>query len=110
VEGIQSAQDAKEKAMKCEAIHCPNTDTVRFAIYPDGLDGPRIIARIRDRTLQERFGAHDNEASLIQACQAYFDQIEAKALEHYVAAPTLPVVLALADFSGPCALADAFCS
>lgn len=85
--------------MKCEAIHCPDTDTVRFAIYPDGFDGPRIIARIRAGALHARFGAHGDEASLLDACQTYFDLIEAKALEHYVAEPTLPVVLALTDFS-----------
>lgn len=88
--------------MKCEAIHCPDTDTVRFAIYPDGFDGPRIIARIRAGALHERFGANGDEASLIDTCQAHFDLIEAKALEHYVAEPMLPVVLALTDFSVSC--------
>ena len=37
--------------MFSEAIHCRDTQTVRFAIYPDGIDGPRIIARISDDAL-----------------------------------------------------------
>jgi len=32
--------------MTCEAIFCFDTATVRFAIYPDGFEGPRIVAQI----------------------------------------------------------------
>jgi len=84
--------------MNCEAIHCPDSATVRFAIYPDGFDGPRIIARISENTLHQRFGADDDEASLIGACEAHFGLIEAKALARYAAMPEVAVLLEPADF------------
>lgn len=84
--------------MNCEAIHCPDSATVRFAIYPDGFDGPRIIARISEITLHQSFGADIDEASLVGACQAHFGLIEAKALEHYAATPEVPVLLEPVDF------------
>ena len=95
--------------MNCEAIHCPDTGTVRFAIYPDGFDGPRIIAHISERTLHQRFGADPDEASLLGACQAHFGLIEAKALANYAATPEIPVLLAPADFGAVDALAEALC-
>ncbi|MGJ7506834.1 hypothetical protein ACSFBL_05245 [Variovorax sp. GT1P44] len=84
--------------MICEAIHCPDTATVRFAIYPDGFDGPRIMARIADDALDEVFGAGNDETGLLDACEANFQAIESKALERYRASPYLPVTLAAADF------------
>ena len=84
--------------MNCEAIHCPDSGTVRFAIYPDGFDGPRIIARISEHTLHQSFGADADERSLIGACQAHFGIIEATALAHYAATPQVPVLLAPDDF------------
>lgn len=32
--------------MACEAIYLHQTATVKFAVYPDGFDGPRIAAEI----------------------------------------------------------------
>jgi hypothetical protein len=84
--------------MNCEAIHCPESGSVRFAIYPDGFDGPRIIARISERALRQRFGADTDEASLLGACQAHFGLIEAKALASYAARPQVPVLLVPGDF------------
>jgi len=84
--------------MFSEAIHCRDTDTVRFAIYPDGFDGPRIIARICDDALHEIFGAPLDDVSLATACQMHFDRIEAKALERYHAAPQTAVLLRIVDF------------
>ena len=84
--------------MQCEAIHCPDTETVRFAIYPDGFDGPRIIAHVSDNALQELFGAGADEESLVETCDAHFDVIEAKALARHRAAPVMPVTLETADF------------
>lgn len=84
--------------MLCEAIHCADTKTVRFAIYPDGFDGPRIMARIADDALHEVFGARNDETSLLDACEAHFKLIEAKALERHRASPSVPVTLAVMDF------------
>jgi hypothetical protein len=93
--------------MNCEAIHCPDTDSVRFAIYPDGFDGPRIMARISGSALRRHFGAAQAEASLIAACQQNFGLIEAKALGRYAATPQIPVMLTPADFVAVKALAEA---
>ncbi|SCK58950.1 hypothetical protein VAR608DRAFT_6335 [Variovorax sp. HW608] len=84
--------------MFSEAIHCRDTQTVRFAIYPDGFDGPRIIARISDDALHRIFGARRDDANLAAACQAHFDRIEAKALERHHAAPLSAVWLRAVDF------------
>ncbi len=90
--------------MFSEAIHCSDTESVRYAIYPDGFDGPRIIARISDDALHDVFGARRDDASLVAACQAHFDRIEGIALERYHAAPMIPVVLEAVDFSAEAAL------
>ncbi|MBT2322401.1 hypothetical protein J7E62_08600 [Variovorax paradoxus] len=87
--------------MNCEAIHCTETRTVRFAIYPDGLDGPRIIAHISEAALRDLSPTLDGD--LTQTCESYFRCIEAMALERYRAAPSTPIVLSAADVSS-CAL------
>ena len=96
--------------MNCEAIHCLDTETVRFAIYPDGFDGPRIMARIADDALHDLFGASNDEISLLATCESRFDVIEAKAVEHYRASPCIPVTLTANDFEASLPLAEAFCS
>ncbi|OUM00456.1 hypothetical protein [Variovorax sp. JS1663] len=90
--------------MYCEAIHCADTRTIRFAIYPDGLDGPRITAHISEAALRglEDAPLHD-DADLAEACEAHFDCIEAKALERYREAPSRPILLEAEDLSA-CAL------
>ena len=87
--------------MYCEAIHCADTRTVRFAIYPDGLDGPRIMAHISEDALR---GLGDSlEEDLTQTCEANFDCIEAVALGRYREAPSNPILLGPEDVSA-CAL------
>jgi hypothetical protein len=83
--------------MNCEAIHCDDTKTVRFAIYPDGLDGPRIMAHVSEAALRDLCDNADPDPDLTLTCEAYFDCIEAKALERYRAAPSMPIVLGPAD-------------
>ncbi|MDM0074056.1 hypothetical protein QTH90_06665 [Variovorax sp. J2P1-59] len=96
--------------MNCEAIHCLDTETVRFAIYPDGFDGPRIMARIADDALHNLFGARDDETSLLDACEAHFDVIEAKAVERYRASPATPVTLTAIDLEASAPLSEASCA
>jgi len=83
--------------MNCEAIHCPDTKTIRFAIYPDGLDGPRIMAHVSEAALRGLCAGPDPPPDLTATCEAYFACIEAKALEHYRAEPSLPILLGPAD-------------
>ena len=85
--------------MNCEAIHCADTKTIRFAIYPDGLDGPRIMAHVSEAALRDLCDNTDPDPDLTLTCEAYFDCIEAKALERYRAAPSVPILLGPADLS-----------
>ncbi|HEY4080410.1 MAG TPA: hypothetical protein VGM81_06925 [Burkholderiaceae bacterium] len=96
--------------MTCEAIHCFDTATVRFAIYPDGFDGPRILAEIEEDALRDLFGARGGGNTLVEACKLHFSLIEARAIERYRAVPSRPVMLAIADFAAPGALAEAACA
>ena len=83
--------------MKCEAIHCADTKTIRFAIYPDGLDGPRIVAHVSEAALLGLCASPDPNPDLTITCEAYFACIAAKALERYRAKPYMPILLGPAD-------------
>ncbi len=87
--------------MNCEAIHCFDVATVRFAIYPDGPDGPRILAEISEDALRDLFGARGGGDSFVRACQAHFDLIEAQALARHRTAPLQAVKLSTSDFAFP---------
>ncbi|MBU1357969.1 MAG: hypothetical protein KKC79_05955 [Gammaproteobacteria bacterium] len=85
--------------MNREAIYCFDTATVRFALYPSGPTGPRIIGQITEDALRDLFGARGGGDSLVAACRSNFDAIEAKALERYRAAPSSMVTLTTKDFA-----------
>jgi len=92
--------------MNCEAIHCFDVATVRFAIYPDGFDGPRILAEISEDALRDLFGARGGGDSLVRACQAHFGLIEARALARHRSAPSKAVQLNISDFALPAVVAE----
>lgn len=85
--------------MKCEAIHCFDRATVRFAIYPEGLDGPRILVEISEDALRDIFGARGGPESLLAACQANFEVIETVAVDRHHLRPGAGICLEIADFS-----------
>jgi hypothetical protein len=87
--------------MNCEAVHCRETATVRFALYPEGFDGPRILARISDEALRHHWGAGSSDADLLLTCQAHFPTIEKKALQRLRSGTDSLVLLTLADFETP---------
>jgi len=91
--------------MRCEAIHCFDKGTVRFAIYPEGMDGPRILAEISEDALRDLFGARGAGESLVQACELHFGAIEPRALQCYHDHPRQPVMLQSEDFAMPVATA-----
>ena len=84
--------------INCEAIHCFDTASVRFAIYPDGFDGPRILADITEDALRDIYGARGAGDSLVAACQSNFGAIEAMALERHRQSPFRAIVLRTSDF------------
>ena len=85
--------------MTCEAVHCFDKASVRFALYPDGHDGPRLLAEISEDALRDVFGARGNGDSLVAACKAHFDVIEACALARFRQQPQGGLDLVTDDFS-----------
>jgi hypothetical protein len=69
--------------MICEATYCFDTAAVRFAIYPDGWDGPRVLAEISEHALRDLFGARGGAQSLLVACEEHSALIEAEAVHAY---------------------------
>ncbi|MET3182055.1 hypothetical protein ABL840_24290 [Variovorax sp. NFACC27] len=81
-----------------EGIYCFDTASVRFAIYPDGPDGARILAQISENTLHDEFGVREMGEQLTAACRKHFDAILPAAIARYRADPHQPVTLTHADF------------
>ncbi len=84
--------------MPSEAIFSRTTGSVHFAIYPDGFDGARIIARIDEEALHDHFQARSGEFELVQAYANNAPSIDAKAEACYRANPAQPVLLRRDDF------------
>ncbi len=90
--------------MDFEGIYCFDTASVRFAFYPDGDDGARILGLISEQTLRDICGARDGSAeSLMATCRGHFSLIRDKAIELYLADPSRAVVLTTVDFALPVA-------
>lgn len=92
--------------MSCEAIFCFDTATVRFAIYPDGFDDPRILAQITESALRDHFGARGGGESLVGAYDRHSPEIDEKALRCYRREPGSFIVLQTADFDLEARLAE----
>ena len=88
-----------EITMACEAIFIPAAASVQFAIYPDGYDGARIIARIDEEALHARFHAPEGgESDLVQAYAQNAESIDAMATARYRENPTVAICLHSNDF------------
>lgn len=85
--------------MDFEGIYCFDTATVRFAIYPDGPEGARIIAQISEETLHDVFGTRDLGDRLLETCKTHFDAIGGAAKRRYRANPDQAIMLTVRDFS-----------
>lgn len=81
-----------------EAIYCFDTATVRFAIYPEGPGGDRIVAEIAEDPLRDLFGASGGGDTLVAAYKAHAATIDARALDRYREASHRPVLLETRDF------------
>jgi hypothetical protein len=95
----EASSKDQETAMDFEGIYCFDTATVRFAIYPDGHDGARIIAQISEETLHDVFDTRNLGDRLLDTCRANCEAISAAALRRYLANPLAPIVLTIEDFS-----------
>jgi hypothetical protein len=91
--------------MASEAIFLPAAGSVQFAIYPDGYDGARIIARIDIEALHTLFHATPGQEDLVRAYALNADSIDALATARYRANPNAAICLRSADFGGRAARA-----
>ncbi|MBJ2154354.1 hypothetical protein [Variovorax sp. IB41] len=86
--------------MDFEGIYCFDTASVRFAVYPDGPKGARVVAQISEDTLHDGFGTREVGHRLLDVCRNHFHAIEPAVIARYRANPRQPVVtLTLADFA-----------
>jgi len=85
--------------MKFEGIYCFDSASVRFAFYPDGPEGPRVIVQISEETLHDEFGVREIGDRLLDACREHYQAIEPAAVALYRAAPRHCITLTLDDFA-----------
>ncbi|WP_295984069.1 hypothetical protein [uncultured Variovorax sp.] len=81
-----------------EGIYCFDTASVRFAFYPDGPEGPRVLAQISEETLHDEFGVREMGERLLGACRDHFHAIEPAAVARYRATPDRAITLTFRDF------------
>ena len=84
--------------MPSEAIFHSPTSSVQFAIYPDGFDGARIIARIDEEALHARFHAPEGDSALVRTYADNADSIDATATARYRENPAVAICLRSHDF------------
>ncbi|MFC5605244.1 hypothetical protein [Variovorax soli] len=83
--------------MKCEAIHCYDRGTVRFAVYPDGMDGPRVLAEVSEDALRDVLGASGGPESLLLACELNFPVLEEHVVRRFKEDPRRAIYLETRD-------------
>ncbi|MDM0112495.1 hypothetical protein QTI66_10060 [Variovorax sp. J22R133] len=81
-----------------DAIYCFDTATVRFAVYPQGPGGTRVIAEIGEDPLRDLFGAEGAGDTLVDAYYENASVINALALKRHREAPEVTVLLETIDF------------
>jgi hypothetical protein len=74
--------------MPTEAIYLFARKTVRFAIYPDGLEGPRILAEVSEDALKKYCCASNSEIEIVASYRANYIKIHMLALEKYKRSPS----------------------
>ncbi len=87
--------------MACEATYLDETATVKFAVYPDGFDGPRILAEISADALRTRFCGHGQGSDMVLTYLHHSDMIDDQAVRRFRGAPSQPVLLDSHDFEIP---------
>lgn len=94
--------------MDFEGIYCFDTATVRVAVYPDGPQGPRIVAQVSEDTLHDALGVVEIGERMLEACKRHFDVVEAAAVERYRASPRQSITLGFDDLRAMAARRGAF--
>lgn len=84
--------------MEFEGSYCFDTASVRFAIYPDGPEGPRVVAHISEHTLHDAFGTREAGHGLLEICKLHFDVLEAAVVARFRTDPRWPLMITIDDF------------
>lgn len=84
--------------MNFEGIYCFDTASVRFAFYPEGPAGPRVLAQISEETLHDEFGVLEIGDRLLDVCRDHFDAIEPAAVARYRGSAGRAIMLTIEDF------------
>ena len=88
--------------MKCEAVHCQDRRTVRFAVYPDGFEGPRILAEVTEEFLWAMSGRHMDSDALVRVCEQNFESLERLVIRRFRLDPRQRMLVGVKDLaSGP---------
>lgn len=85
--------------MNFEGIYCFDTASVRFAVYPEGPGGPRVIVQISEHTLHDGFGEREVGERLLDVCRRHFPVIEPAAIARWRAEPGRAITLTVDDFA-----------
>lgn len=85
--------------MPFEGIYCFDRGVVRFAIFPAGVPGPRVLADISEGALAGIFQVRGDENSLLRGCSINFNIIAAAAIQKWNRNPSDQIRLDAADFS-----------
>jgi hypothetical protein len=86
------------QVMSNEAIYLFDRAAVRFAFYPDGAGGPRVLGEVSEDALRAVFGARGGVNTLLQAFHANCELIATVAAEIHRALPARAIHLTAADF------------
>jgi hypothetical protein len=94
--------------MEFEGIYCFDMAAVRFAVYPDGPDGPRVVAHISEDTLRDAFGAREAGDGLLRVCELHFDALESAVVARFRSDPRWPLIITFDDLARRRDLAPAY--
>jgi hypothetical protein len=84
--------------MHFEGIYCFDRGVVRFAIFPMGVAGPRILADISEEALTDVFKVRGGSDSWLQGCASNFNVIAAAAITKSIREPGAQIRLESPDF------------
>lgn len=85
--------------MTSTAIYCYDRACVRFAVYPDGPVGRRVLAEVTDHALRHAFGVHGGPGALVQTCEQNIYFLEERVARRFRLDPRQPVMIDAGDLS-----------
>lgn len=81
-----------------EGIYCFDRGVVRFAFFPLGAIGPRVLADISEEALTDVFKIRGGGDAWLRGCAANIDVIAAAAQKKWADRPSAEIRLEASDF------------